>query len=192
MITIIEVKVYVFIENLVTNIQIEVVIYMEADFEGWFAIALQNYCVLRHTYLLNSKTWKKSNLFFVLEPIVCKMDVDRWVVDKLEVSLAFEQTKLFIVILPSEVKWNDVRLIFDSILLQQRDIVFNIESFVERSKIMFQEGSMVDLSILLKRNVTHLDLWLYEFHLSFVLVVLGVVVSNNKLKRKIIDIFMAL
>ena len=57
---------------------------------------------------------------------------------------------------------------------------------------MFQEGSMVDLSILLKGNVTHLDLWLYELHLRSVLVMFGVIVGNNKLKWKIFDIFMAL
>jgi len=165
---------------------------MESNSEGWFAVTLQDYCILRNTYLLYSKAWKKSNFFFVLEAVVCKMDVDRWVVDKLEVSFALEETKLFIVILSCEVEWNYVRLIFDAILLQQRDIVFDIESFVERSKIMFQEGSMVDFSILLKGNITHLDLWLYELYLRSVLVVFGVVISNNKLEWKIINIFMTL
>ena len=46
-----------------------------------------------------------------------KVYVNWWVIDELEVSLPFEQAKLFIVILSCEIEWNDIWFVFDSILL---------------------------------------------------------------------------
>lgn len=52
----VEIKVYVFVENWVAYVEIKVAIDMKAYSEGRFAIGLQLYHVLWHSYLLDSKT----------------------------------------------------------------------------------------------------------------------------------------
>lgn len=57
---------------------------------------------------------------------------------------------------------------------------------------MFQESGVVDFSVLLEGNVSHLYLRLDELHLGLVLIVFGVVVCNDQLERKVVDVLMSM
>lgn len=130
MVTFVEIEVDVFIEDWVGYIEVEVAIYVETYLEGWFAVCFQNYCVLRHADLLNCESWKKTSFLLVLEAVVSETDIDRRAVDELEVPLTFKYAELLVIVLDSEIKWNNIGLIFDTKLLKYEIIILKVECLI--------------------------------------------------------------
>jgi len=66
-----------------------------------------------------------------------KMYVYWRIIDEFEVSLSFEDSKLLIVVLAGEIKWNNISFVFDVMLLDEKIIILNIKCSVKGSKVVF-------------------------------------------------------
>jgi len=60
-----------------------------------------------------------------------KMYVYWRIIDEFEVSLPFEDSKLLIVVLAGEIKWNNISFVFDVMLLDEKIIILNIKCSVK-------------------------------------------------------------
>jgi len=179
LLVVVEIQVDSFVEKGVCQIELERLVETEMDPEYSPSVSFQ---LDWHFALLVNLLYPQSRPFADVLPILKaemrKINVFRGMVFQLKETLSFEKSKLLLVVLTSEVDGYHPVPILYSFTRKLPHV-----SLGQCRKVMFDEDFMIDSVVFLEGDVSHGDLRLHERKFHFIVVVFGVVVSDDQLER---------